>query len=900
MKSIIEAPYKAFYLAVPFLASLFIGWGLIGIDDTVYVLTWCIYLFLLALPVLPLGAFLFKGAHGGGYILTQTLGIVAVSLFTWTLTHLKIYMFTRPLLFLAMVVIAFICYLAKPLREAFIKEVKKPYYIEKLAIELTVFTVVFTILCFYKGFTPSINGQEKFMDYGFVMSMVRSPKLPAVDMWLSGYSINYYYFGQFIWAMVIKLSGTPGPVGYNLAMTSAIAIPFAMAFGIGTMLFGFMSERTNHIKGIWAVIFRYITGTFAGFTTILFGNSHSFFYDENSVGNGILQILSKWGVNVGKTTEFYYPDSTRFIGHNPDSQILDAMGNIIDEGDYTIEEFPFYSFLVADLHAHVISMMVVLLIMGIAICCLANTDHPDSYEYNVVPKRISKAVKIKIFKTEYRRLLTPGLVAMSVLLGVAQMTNFWDFLIYFIFGSMTLLIINTRRSKVFTDISGFICFAVNVAAILLAYLNNGGLPFVHVLLQMLILVFSYLLVCFEPNALTRTSFGMSFMFTVAFITALPFNAGFDMISNSLGKVTHSSSLYQLIILWGLHVLIALLFILFTVLYKNYDILNDRELKARSKQQNSSPAISDIPAEGFANPVAAFIGRRNIIDVFACGMVLVALLLIAAPEIFYVRDIYTSGYLRANTMFKFTFAAFIILGMSISYGIMRMLWITTSRNRHSVATLIVGIASFVLVCIIPGHYMFVGMKQRCGDTTILSNYQGLDGTCYLTDYYSPDGYIEVEGNLNSYYEAITWLNDNVTGSPVIAEAYGESYHDNNIVSAYTGLPTVIGWQTHEWLWRFHGIVDEESDLLISDPDYDVWDIYLSPRHNDIDMLYLSDDPEVVRYVINKYGIEYIILGNLEYYKYDYDNTETFKQVGEIVFTSENLNIFKVTPSDTAAG
>ena len=54
------------------------------------------------------------------------------------------------------------------------------------------------ILCYYKGFSPIINGQEKFMDYGFVMSMLRNDELPANDMWLSGYSINYYYFGQYI------------------------------------------------------------------------------------------------------------------------------------------------------------------------------------------------------------------------------------------------------------------------------------------------------------------------------------------------------------------------------------------------------------------------------------------------------------------------------------------------------------------------------------------------------------------------------------------------------------------------------------------------------------------------------------------------------------------------------
>jgi len=107
--------------------------------------------------------------------------------------------------------------------------------------------------------------------------------------------------------------------------------------------------------------------------------------------------------------------------------------------------------------------------------------------------------------------------------------------------------------------------------------------------------------------------------------------------------------------------------------------------------------------------------------------------------------------------------------------------------------------------------------------------------------------------------------------------------------------VIGWQTHEWLWRFHGIVDPTTDMFVSDPDYDVWELYLTPRYNDVDIVYLSDDPEAIRSIIKKYNIEYIVLGNLEYGKYDYDNTYTLMEIGDIVFSSENLNIFKVDPA-----
>ena len=198
---------------------------------------------------------------------------------------------------------------------------------------------------------------------------------------------------------------------------------------------------------------------------------------------------------------------------------------------------------------------------------------------------------------------------------------------------------------------------------------------------------------------------------------------------------------------------------------------------------------------------------------------------------------------------------------------------------------------------PAHYTVLSLKQRCGELT-KENYHGLNGIDYLDTYSSQYSYIPNEGGLKSYADAIDWLNANVSGVPVICEAYGNSYTDNCIVSSYTGLPTVIGWQTHEWLWRFHGIVDKSTDTLVSDPDDDVWQLYITPRHTDVDIVYLSANTDEIQAIINKYHIEYIILGNLEYFQYNYDNTETLKKLGQVVFTSENLNIFKVTPASAS--
>jgi uncharacterized membrane protein YecN with MAPEG domain len=172
---------------------------------------------------------------------------------------------------------------------------------------------------------------------------------------------------------------------------------------------------------------------------------------------------------------------------------------------------------------------------------------------------------------------------------------------------------------------------------------------------------AYIFTLYDPCALDRTSFQMSVLFTVAHIVALPFNLNFDMISNSLGRVKNNSPLFQLFILWGTHVLICLAFFVVTIITKNYKLAGKNPGK-NSKVQIIGPSDSD-----YTNPVQAFFGKRNLIDVFVCGIFVIGILLLVAPEIFYVRDIYTSGYLRSNTMFKFTFAAFILLSIAMAYS-----------------------------------------------------------------------------------------------------------------------------------------------------------------------------------------------------------------------------------------
>ena len=860
-------PVKLLLLLIPAAAYFVPGLFLMGATDTVCVARFMLTLLIFAAACFPLSVMLFPNSRSGGLTLAKPLGFLACGLAVWTLTYLKIGRLNLIFIILSIIVLAFACWYPRNLRENAIEALSNEDTLMGIVTEETIFALAMTMLCFYKGMNPNINGQEKFMDYGFMMSMIRNPELPANDMWLSGYSINYYYFGQYIYAFLTKLSLITPSVAYNICMCCSIALPFTMCYSIGQMLIDSAREHGLECPRYVGII----GGVLTGFAAMIFGNSHSFYYDENSIGNGLLDIFTSMGFDVGRTDHFFYPDSTRYIGHNPDSKLIEGIAN---GGDYTIEEFPFYSYLIGDLHAHVCSIINVLLIIALSISLISRiykaADRGDIHDFIVK----TLTFKEKVIET-LKSILQPELIAIAVLLGICQMTNYWDFLIYFIFGSMVLLIYNTYSSKKFCTIAGAAFFGIMAGAILGCYLLFAYQPLLHALFQILVFAVSIYLSANYPSALTRTASGMSFFFTAATIICLPFNMNFDMISNKLGACVNHSPLYQLFILWGTHIIICVTFMVFVIIYRKHI-----ELKGKK-----AAAIT------YNNGVAKFFMQRNPMDVLACGSVVVGILLLIAPEIFYVRDIYTGGYLRSNTMFKFTYAAFIILSICMIYGTLRLMFMKNREGDFSTATFIISIV-FCFLLLAPAHYTILSLKQRCGDLST-DNYKHLDGTSYLIDYTSPNNNNVSPGNLADYYDCIEWLNENVEGDPVILEAYGLSYTDYDIVSAYTGLPTVCGWQTHEWLWRYHGIVDPETDLLVSDPEHDVWELYLNPRHADIDTMYTSNDTEEVFDLLSKYHVQYVIVGDLERSKYSgVDNTGVFASLGRVVYITGDLMIIEI--------
>ena len=319
---------------------------------------------------------------------------------------------------------------------------------------------------------------------------------------------------------------------------------------------------------------------------------------------------------------------------------------------------------------------------------------------------------------------------------------------------------------------------------------------------------------------------------LATLIILPFTMQFDS-SNMVQGVAlaqHHSLPHQLLVLWGLPTILTVLFII-SLLVEKLKLAENRSLYRLLKSVT-------LP------------------DLFAVVMGLCAIGLVLIPELVYVRDIYENGNARANTMFNLTYQAYIMFALTMGYGIYRLLAVT----RQKVFKIISGICLFFLIWTV--GYFGKSVDSWFGKVLNPSGYQGLYALGYLDTDFSED------------VSAIQWLKENIKGAPVVLEANGDSYSGYERVSAATGLPTILGWYVHEWLWR-----NDTDDL--------------NRKQADIMSIYTSQDETQVRALLTEYGVSYIFVGSKEREKYeDSLNNALLQSLGEIVFMDEDSGTYIV--------
>lgn len=313
------------------------------------------------------------------------------------------------------------------------------------------------------------------------------------------------------------------------------------------------------------------------------------------------------------------------------------------------------------------------------------------------------------------------------------------------------------------------------------------------------------------------------LYLLFFLFALPFTLNFKPFVSGIGLVRDHSPFYMLAILWGFFYFFVASFLLF--LYPKIKF-----------------AIRSLQFAIFST------------DIFVLLLILLSTLLLLFPEIFYVKDIYPLHY-RANTMFKLGYQTFIMLSISSAYIVIRLFSALKPHKLLFIVYYLLFIILFVPVAIYP----YFAIKSYYGG---LKNYQDLNGMLWLQKQYPSD------------YEAILWLKEKIKGQPVILEAVGESYTDFARVSSFTGLPTVIGWPVHEWLWR--GSYDEPG-----------------VRDAEVGQVYDTQSFERTRDFLRKYNIKYVFVGTLERQKYPQANFEKWGKLGKLVFRSGYTQVYEIS-------
>lgn len=319
-------------------------------------LQWYGFLFLLGIVFFPLTKKLFGKFPDNGYAFSKILSILFLSYSVFILGIFKILPFTRLTLFVV------ICFLAGINALIFKKNGQKdrsnPHEDKKtiplIVIEELLFLISFLVWAYVRGQEPSIRSLEKFMDFGFINSILRARYFPPIDMWLSGpFPINYYYFGHLTGAVLIKLVNIKSAIGYNLILSTifglGVSASFSLIIGIiHTYITHFQKEIGKKVSFIKTVFF----GLIGSIIVNLGGNLHTIYLFTTGYPND--RPIPFWQIMSGfNPVKYWYPNATRFI-------------------PFTIHEFPSYSYVVADLHGHVFDIPFVLLTIALLFLFFTN------------------------------------------------------------------------------------------------------------------------------------------------------------------------------------------------------------------------------------------------------------------------------------------------------------------------------------------------------------------------------------------------------------------------------------------------------------------------------------------------------------------------------------------------
>ncbi len=829
---------------------------------------WYLIVTLAGLAAFPLAYCLLHALPDRGYAFTRSLGLLVWGYVFWASGSLGILQNNLGGLLLALAILAGLSLLA--LRRINFEELRAWYLSRRryiLGVEL-LFLVAFVGWAFVRSANPEIWGTEKPMEVAFINSVLRSESFPPYDPWLSGYAISYYYFGYVLVGMLGRLSAVSGSVAFNLGLTLVFALAAVGAYGLVYNLLaarrgahgetGVDHDRrdVNPIFALLGPLFVLIVSNIEGFLEVL--HARGLFW---RVGPGGEMTSRFWTwLDIADLTE-------------PPGEVFSWLPRMYGTGNWwwwrasrvvqdynfrsdpvqVIDEFPFFSFLLGDLHPHVLAMPFAFLAVGLALNLFLGGGRG----------------RITLPRTNLSWNISPGLFLLAaVALGGMAFLNTWDWPIYLGFFAGAYVLHSARKrgwswerlpefaslalalgvSGFFLYLPFFIGFSSQAGGLLpsTVYLTRGSHLWVMFapLLAPLFAFTLYLMSRYGNRELIKRGlllaglllavFSLISLLLVLAIAVLPVLEGLNPLAGSAGDLFLGSlgapgwgallgeSLLRRLVYPGGWLTLSILLALCAGLLSRPNGGMDKEQPLNSI--NPSPSHT-----------------------FGVLLVLSGGLLVLAPEFFYLRDQFGS---RMNTIFKFYYQAWLMWSIAAAYGtavLLRELRGAWSGLFRLVTVLVLGMA---LV------YPILGLWDK---THGFSPPQGL----------TLDGAVHIQLSAPDEMAAIQWLRLAPLG--VMVEAVrpdGGQYSDFARVSAQSGMPTVLGWIGHQLQWRGGG---QE----------------IGSRQGDIDRLYSTRSWEETAQILQQYDIRYVYIGarerstyNLFEAKFERMLTPVFRQ-GEVV-------------------
>ncbi len=797
---------------------------------------WIVVVELIALASVPLAFIVFKPFADRGWLMAKALGLLIVGLGTWMLASLEVMTFARSTVIAVLVAFAAInAVLPFANRDEIVQFLRQRW--KTVAIAEAVFLAAFIAFVIIRMANPDLwhpyRGGEKPMDMAYLNAVMKSVHMPPFDPWFSGGYLNYYYWGQFLVSTLIHLTGVVPEIAVNLAVPTFFAMTAALSYSVVHGLVAWVRSSRGETGGASPVI--------AGLVGLAFVTVIGNLDGAIQIGQSGWKALSQ-GLPVG---EFDFWRSSRMMPPDPPG--------------HEITEFPFFTFLFADPHAHLWVLPFTVLCIGLAASVVLGLARSDSL----------------------REVWRPGhlltLTILGVTVGALRLLNTWDYPTYLLFAFA----------------------AIGIAE----YLAQGGISggVIARTAAKSVFVLAVGLAAFLPFHITNETFFLGIERTTNQTTLWQFLAIFGLFAYVIGSYVLWELRGALSAVWsgvlrgsgsltralsgdavpdsasvsGLSVHIGPALILAVV---SGTLLLGFLLTALA----SGSGWGAVILAGVLLILTASVGLRTLVNRSgeAPAIAFVALMVGTALAIVIGLDfVRVEGDIeRMNSVFKFYMQVWVLLALGSAFVVWHMsgslFSVSTQTSKLSRAWM----GGLVVLVVCAAVFTVLGTQDRLRDRFDTDGVPlTLDGLAYVpgTTYLDREGTIDLEADLEGVY----WLRENVQGSPVILEANTPLYRWGGRVSIHTGLPSVVGWRwhQHQQRWGYRSKVDI--------------------RIRDVDRIYSTADASEAVDLLTQYGVKYVYLGQVERLYYPDQGIEKFD--GDLrphltpVFQTDDVTIYEFT-------